>query len=40
VVAVLIDEFISSVGREKEAAKVAEEKEHEKRRITGVHTPP
>ena len=36
VVAVLLDEFISSISREKEAEKQIEEKEQQKRRITGV----
>jgi hypothetical protein len=39
VVAVLLDEFISSISREKEAEKQIEEKEQQKRRITGVQLP-
>jgi len=39
VVAVLLDEFISSVGREKDAAALVKELENAKRRITGVLDP-
>jgi len=39
VVAVLLDEFISSVGREKDAAAFITELENAKRRITGVLDP-
>jgi len=39
VVAVLLDEFISSVGREKDAAALIMELENAKRRITGVLDP-
>ena len=39
VIAVLLDEFISSVQRDKEAASVVLESENAKRRITGVLDP-